>query len=169
MITSEQEFLSFLNANQFTYQRIEHPAVFTCNEADAHHSGIKAVSTKNLFLCDKKGRRFFLVVTACEKTVNLDGLSSQLGVSRLRFGLEENLLRLLGVMRGSVTMMGLANDTEHQVELWVDAEIWQGEHFLSHPLVNTATLVISKVELERFFALTGHVPKFFSEKEGSQE
>ena len=163
MIISEQEFLNFLNANQITYQRIEHPAVFTCDEADAHHSGIKAVSTKNLFLCDKKGRQFFLAVTACEKTVNLEGLSSQLGVSRLRFGSEENLMRLLGVTRGSVTMMGLANDTEHKIELWIDADIWQGEHFLSHPLVNTATLVISKVELKRFFELTGHVLHVFND------
>jgi Ala-tRNA(Pro) deacylase len=169
MMTSEQEFLSFMDAHGFTYQRIEHPAVFTCAEADLYHSGVIAVSTKNLFLCDKKGRRFFLAVTACEKNVDLTNLSSQLGVSRLRVGSEENLLRLLGVMRGAVTMMGLTNDMGHQVELWVDAEIWQGEQFLSHPLVNTATLVLSKAELERFFTLTGHTPKFFSDKKGSKE
>jgi len=168
MMTSEQEFLSFLDANHFAYKRIEHPAVFTCAEADLHHSGVAAVSTKNLFLCDKKGRRFFLAVTACEKSVDLNSLSSQLGVSRLRFGSEENLLSLLGVTRGSVTMMGLANDTEHKVELWVDTEIWQSENFLCHPLVNTTTLVLSKIELERFFTLTRHTPKFFIEKEDSQ-
>lgn len=168
MITSEQDFLSFLNDNRFVYQRIEHPAVFTCAEADLYHSDVVAVSTKNLFLCDKKGRQFFLAVTACEKTVNLESLSSQLGVSRLRFGSEENLMRLLGVTRGSVTMMGLANDTEHKVELWIDAEIWQGEHFLSHPLVNTATLVISKAELKRFFELAGHELHFFNENIGKQ-
>jgi Ala-tRNA(Pro) deacylase len=162
MITSESEFLTFLDANHFIYQRLEHPAVFTCAEADSHHADIEAVSTKNLFLCDKKGRRFFLAVTACEKTVKLDELSAQLGVSHIRFGSEENLMRLLGVTRGSVTMMGLANDTEHQVELWVDSEIWNGENFLCHPLVNTATLILSKAELERFFELTGHAPKFFN-------
>ena len=158
---TEQEFLTFMDANGFVYERIEHPAVFTCAEADLHRPKSPAVSTKNLFLCDKKARRFFLVVTACEKTVKLDKLSAQLGVAYLRFGSEENLLRLLGVTRGAVTMMGLANDTEHQVELWIDAEIWHGDHFLSHPLVNTATLILAKSELERFFALTGHAPHFF--------
>ena len=78
-------------------------------------------------------------------------------------------MHLMGVTRGSVTMMGLANDTEHKVELWIDAEIWRGEQFLCHPLVNTATLVLSKAELERFFILTGHAPHFFSEEEGNQE
>jgi len=161
MITSEQEFLNFLDANKFSFQRIEHPAVFTCAEADLHHSGVIAVSTKNLFLCDKKARRFFLAVTACEKTVNLEGLATQLEVPHLRFGSEENLGRMLGVTRGSVTIMGLANDTEHKVELWIDSEIWQGEHFLCHPLVNTSTLIMTKAELERFLNLTGHAPGFF--------
>lgn len=160
---SENEFIEFMNENGLVYQRLEHPAVFTCSEADMHHAGVDAVSTKNLFLCDKKARRFFLVVTACEKTVKLDALSSQLGVAHLRFGSEENLLRLLGVTRGSVTMMGLVNDADHVVELWVDKNIWAEENFLAHPLVNTATLVLSKAELERFFELTGHTLHFFSD------
>ena len=165
MITSEQEFLNFLDANHFVYQRFKHPPVFTCAEAALHRPDSPAVSTKNLFLCDKKKRHYFLVVTNCEKTVRLDDLKEQLGVSHLRFGSETDLMRLLGVGRGSVTMMGLANDTGHKVALWIDDEIWDGEQFLCHPLVNTATLVLSKAELERFFALTGHTPHFFSRKE----
>ena len=153
---NEKELLEFLGAHGFVFQRIEHPAVFTCAEAELHRPAQPAVSTKNLFLCDKKARRFFLAVTACEKTVKLDNLAIQLGVANVRFASEENLMRLFGVTRGSVTMMGLANDVEHVVELWIDAEIWQGDYFLSHPLVNTATLILSKAELERFFALTGH-------------
>ena len=162
LFASEHDFLNFLDANGFVYQHVEHPAVFTCAEAEAHRPTQEAVSTKNLFLCDKKARRFFLAVTACEKTVKLDALAAQLGVSYLRFGSEENLMRLLGVTRGSVTMMGLANDTEHKVELWIDAGIWQGEMFLSHPLVNTATLILAKAELQRFFALTGHELHLFT-------
>lgn len=164
MITSEQEFLAFLSGHGFAYQRIEHPAVFTCAEAERHRPNLPAVSTKNLFLCDKKARLFFLAVTACEKIVRLENLAAQLGVAHLRFGSEDNLMRLLGVTRGSVTMMGLANDMERQVELWIDLDIWQSEYFSSHPLVNTATLILARTELERFFALTGHVPHFFDEK-----
>jgi Ala-tRNA(Pro) deacylase len=167
MISSEREFLEFLDANQFEYRRVEHPAVFTCAEAEMHRPDVPATSTKNLFLCDKKARKFFLVVTSCEKSVNLEELSSELGIKHLRFGSEQNLERLLGVTRGAVTMMGLVNDTGQQAELWIDADIWQSDHFLSHPLVNTATLILSKPELERFFRLTGHVPHFFSENRRS--
>ena len=161
MLTSEREFLQFMDANRFAYQRLEHPAVFTCEEADRYHAGIEAVHTKNLFLCDKKKRHFFLVVTACEKTINLEGLSARFGISHLRFASEENLRRLLGVGRGAVTMLGLVNDSEGRVALWIDQEIWAGERFLCHPLVNTATLVLSRAELQRFFALTGHAPHLF--------
>lgn len=158
---NKQELLTFLDNNNFTFQRMEHPAVFTCAEAEQHRPDLPAVSTKNLFLCDKKARRFFLAVTACEKTMDLDVLAEQFGIKHLRFASEKNLERLLGVTRGSVTMMGLANDDEHTVELWMDDEIWQSEYFLSHPLVNTATLVLAKAELERFFSLTGHELHFF--------
>ena len=162
MITTEQEFLKFLDTHQFAYRRVEHPAVFTCAEAEHHRPPVPATSTKNLFLCDKKARRFFLAVTSCEKSIQLDALSAQLGVPHLRFASEENLYRHLGVRRGAVTMMGLLNDTDQHVELWMDAEIWQADHFLSHPLVNTATLVLSRANLERFLALTGHVLHFFT-------
>jgi Ala-tRNA(Pro) deacylase len=158
---NEKELLAFLDANDFVCERIEHPAVFTCAESEMHRPTVPAVSTKNLFLCDKKARRFFLVVTACEKTVKLEALALQIDVSHLRFASEENLMRLLGVTRGSVTMMGLVNDMEQNVELWVDAEIWQSEHFLSHPLVNTATLILAKPELEHFFKLTKHTLHLF--------
>ena len=158
---SEQELLAFLATNEFEIRQTEHPAVFTCEEAELHRADVNAVSTKNLFLCDKKARRFFLAVTACEKTIKLDGLADQLGVAHLRFGSEDNLIRLLGVTRGSVTMMGLVNDIEHQVQLWIDADIWQKETFQSHPLVNTATLIFTKAELERFFTLTGHSVHIF--------
>ena len=152
----EKDFLQFLDLHNFDYERIEHPPVYTCAEAEQHRPQREAVSTKNLFLCDKKARRFFLVVTACEKTMDLKHLAEQINVPKLRFGSEENLERLLGVKPGAVTMMGLINDSERQVELWLDDEIWQADLFQSHPLVNTATLLLSKASLERFFEMSGH-------------
>ena len=153
---NELELLAYLETHAIPYERYEHPAVFTCAEADVYSPPGESVHTKNLFLCDKKGRRFFLVVTSCEKTMDLARLGEQIGAPRLRFASEENLLRLLGVTRGSVTMMGLVNDTQGAVELWMDAGIWSSALFQSHPLVNTATLLLARADLERFFALTGH-------------
>ncbi len=156
MITSEKELLAFLDAHGIEYQRIEHPPVFTCAEAEQKRIKLPAASLKNLFLCDKKGRCFFLAVTACETILDLKRLAESVGVARLRFGSEADLERMLGLGRGAVTVLGLVNDAEHQVELWFDAEVWEGENFLCHPLVNTATLVLSKKSMERFFEISGH-------------
>jgi len=98
----------------------------------------------------------YLVVTACEKKLDFQRLGQQLGANKLHFASEEKLQDLLGLTRGSVTVLGLINDTDHRVQLWVDAEIWQQASFLCHPLVNTATLLLSKASLERFFQISGH-------------
>ena len=60
---------------------------------------------------------------------------------------------------GSVTVLGLLNDTGRAVELFVDAEVWHTSRWRCHPLVNTSTLVLSRDDVERFFAHTGHVPR----------
>ncbi len=165
MIATEKELLEFLEHHQLPFRYVVHEPVFTCAEAEQKRPDLPGVSTKNLFFCDKKEQRFFLVTTACEKQMDLAKLAGQLGVRKLRFASEENLTRLLGVTRGAVTMLGLVNDARRAVELWVDAQVWGSETFLCHPLVNTATLVLSKKSLEQFFALTGHTVRLF-EAEG---
>ena len=156
MITTEKEILDYLDGHGFHYQRVEHAPVYTCAEAERERPPLPAASLKNLFLRDKKGQRFFLAVTACEKSLDFSRLAQQVGVSKLSFGPEDDLERLLGVGRGAVTVLGLVNDAEHRVELWVDAQVWKSENFLCHPLVNTATLVLSKASLMHFFELSGH-------------
>jgi Ala-tRNA(Pro) deacylase len=161
MIQSEKELLRHLDQHQIAYQRVEHPPVFTCEQADQYRPDLPGVSTKNLFLRDKK-RHFYLVMTACEKKLDLKKLGQALGAAKLHFGSPENLLELLQLTPGSVTVLGLVNDPQHRVELWIDQDIWEDEFFLCHPLVNTASLVLSKSDLLRLFELTGHPLHFFS-------
>jgi Ala-tRNA(Pro) deacylase len=155
MIANEKELLEYLQQQGIPYQRIDHPAVFTCDEAERYRPKLPGVSTKNLFLQDKRGNSF-LLMTDCEKRTNLKALGSQIGVTKLHLGSEERLQELLGVNRGAVTVLGLINDIHHQVQLLIDEDIWKGEYFLCHPLVNTATLVLAKDDLERYFTITGH-------------
>jgi Ala-tRNA(Pro) deacylase len=158
MYRTETELLQFLDEQALPYQRTQHPPVYTCEQAELFRPAMPGMSTKNLFLRDEK-RRFYLAMTACEKRLDLKLLGRLAGAPKLNFGDETRLLDLLGVTPGAVTVLGLVNDTQHQVQLWVDAEIWQATHFLCHPLVNTATLVIARPHLLRFFALTGHTPQ----------
>jgi Ala-tRNA(Pro) deacylase len=145
----------FLAEAGVSYERFDHPAVFTCEESEKLPK-MPGADTKNLFLQEEKGSRFFLVSVPHAKRADLKALASLLGVKRLMFGKEPDLLRLLGVTPGSVTMMGLMNDTDHAVEFWIDESIWKADLVQAHPLVNTATIIIPHDGLVKFFEKTGH-------------
>ena len=48
--------------------------------------------------------------------------------------------KFLDITPGSVSVMGLMNDTENQVQLLVDADILEGEYLGCHPCINTSSL-----------------------------
>jgi Ala-tRNA(Pro) deacylase len=141
------------------YERFDHTPVFTCDEAYAALPHNAAVQTKNIFLRDKRGRRHLLLVTTCEKAVDIKKFAGQADADHLSFASPERLMKYLGVEPGSVTVLGLINDTEKAVELYVDRDVWDTPQWRCHPLVNSATLVLARTDLERFFAHTGHAPR----------
>lgn len=150
--------LTLLDQLQISYTKYEHPPVFTCDEAYAAIPDDPAVQTKNIFLRDKRGRRHLLLVTTCEKAVDIKRFAEQANADRLSFGSPERLMKYLGVEPGSVTVLGLVNDTTNAVELYIDADVWHTARWRCHPLVNTATLVLSRPDVEKFLASTGHAP-----------
>ena len=150
------DIFDFLQANAIPYQRYDHVPVYTCEQSNAVLGPIPGGRTKNLFLRDDKGKRHFLLTTRDDKQADLKRLSDQLGIKRLGFASADRLLQYLGVDPGSVTMLALINDTSHSVQLLIDRDVWSEQSLHCHPLVNTATLVIPRTELERFFSLTGH-------------
>jgi Ala-tRNA(Pro) deacylase len=142
-----------------TPERHDHAAVYTCEEAERAVPDTGAVHTKNLFLRDKRGRRHVLLVTTCAKSVNLRAFAGQVNVDNLSFASADRLSRYLGVSPGSVTLLGLANDTSRSIEVYFDEDVWNAHRIHAHPLVNTATLVLTHDDVVRFFEHTGHVPK----------
>ena len=147
------DIYSFLDRHQIAYQRFDHPAVFTCEEAERLCPEMPGRSIKNLLLRDRDGIRHFLVVVPYGKKVDLKALKDLLGVSKLSFASPERLPKYLGVEPGSVSLLGIVNDAEHGVEVVIDEELW-GQSLQCHPLVNTATLVISPEGVERFLEAT---------------
>jgi len=139
-----------------SYERFDHPAVYTVSEAKKLSPEMDGASTKNLFLRDKKGIRHFLVVVPQDKQVDLKELSSILEASRLSFASPDRLNKYLGIEPGSVSILALLNDPEKTVEVFVDNELWNAEIILCHPLVNTSTLAITRDGIKQFLEKTGH-------------
>jgi len=157
-IVGEQPLLDYLDRAGVVYSRIEHPAVFTCEEASRYRPEVPGLETKNLFLRDERGD-FYLVMTDCAKRLDLKNLGQRAGARKLQFGMPAQLDDCLGLTPGSVTVFGLVNDPGRRVELLVDAEFWPAAAYLCHPMVNTSTLVLDHASLARFLHLTGHTPR----------
>jgi Ala-tRNA(Pro) deacylase len=152
----------FLTTHAIKLERHEHAAVMTVAESDLLVPVLPGAKTKNLFLRDKKGLKHFLVTIPAASSVNLNRLGDALGVGRLGFASADRLFTHLGVTPGSVSLLGLVNDTAHHVQFVIDQTLWDASAVQAHPLINTATMVIPHAELVRFLAATGHAPQIIS-------
>ncbi len=150
------DFYQYLDEHQIEYERYDHPPVYTVDDVKRLVPPLPAAKTKNLFLRDHKGRRHFLVIVPADKRVDIKALNALIGASRLSFGSADRLRKFLGVDPGSVTIFALVNDPDHSVELIIDEILWTQQAYQFHPLINTATLVISNDNLKQFLASTGH-------------
>jgi len=137
-MTKQQKTLQKLDDMNIAYDLKEHPAVYTIEEMDG--LGISEDVVKNLFLRDSSGKRHFLVVVPKEKQANLRSISDKLGTSRLSFASEDRLERYLKLSKGSVSPLGVLNDTDNAVEVVFDKDLIGRQRVGVHPNDNTATV-----------------------------
>ena len=117
------DIYAVLDRHGIAYERVDHPPVYTCEQARELVPPLPGREVKNLFLRDKKGRRHFLVVVGYDKSVDLKSLSKVLEAPGLTMGSPERLGRYLGVEPGSVTVLAAVNDVEAAVEVVFDADL----------------------------------------------
>jgi Ala-tRNA(Pro) deacylase len=141
-----------LDALGIVYARHEHPAVFNAEDASKYWDPIDGVQCKNLFLRNKKGDRHYLVVVEISRRVDLKDLVKVVGDDRLSFGSPERLMAELGLTPGSVSPFGLINDDDGSVRVLIDADLRGAERLIFHPNINTASVVVSWEDLEKFLA-----------------
>ena len=58
----------------------------------------------------------------------------------------------LGLTPGSVSPFGLIDDTDGSVRVLIDQDLRGAERLIFHPNINTASVVVSWADLERFLA-----------------
>ncbi len=137
----------FLDELGIEYWRIDHEAAFTmevCLEIDKK---LEATICKNLFLCNRQKTEFYLLMMPGDKPFKTKELSAQIGSSRLSFAGEESMLEYLDVEPGSVSFLGLMNDSGKKVQLLVDEDVLGGEWIGMHPCVNTSSLKIRTADV----------------------
>ena len=138
------------------YERHEHPAVATVEEAQKYWTGIDAAHCKNLFLRNQKGNRHYLVVLLHSKRADLRAVADQIGDGKLSFASPERLMAHLGLTPGSVSPFGLINDRPHIVRVVLDRDLRATSRVSFHPNINTRTYVIATTDFTRFLEACGN-------------
>ncbi len=146
-----------LDALAIPYRHLSHDAAETMEACAEIDTRLGTKMCKNLFLTNRQQTDFYLLLMPGDKPFKTKELSGQLGVARLSFASGERMEEYLGLLPGSVSVMGLMNDKAHAVRLLVDADLLKSDEIGVHPCLNTASLAISTADLlEKFLPHTGH-------------
>lgn len=132
----------FLKKLGISFERVEHEPAMTIPACVEVEEKLGTPICKNLFLCNRQETEFYLLLLRGDKQFKTKDVSKQIGTARLSFANEEHLKNLLGLTPGSVTVLGLMNDTRNQVRLLIDKDLLEQSKLGCHPCLNTATLAI---------------------------
>ncbi len=146
-LPKEKRVYDLLDELGLSYERIDHEALMTmeaCKEVD---EALDAMICKNLFLCNRQQTQFYLLMIPGDKTFHTKELSSQIGSARLSFADAQHMEEYLDILPGSVSIMGLMNDSENHVRLLVDEDVLKGEYLGCHPCVNTSSLKLRTADV----------------------
>src|SRR5579863_9779910 len=110
MPASPDDLIAYLAKLGVETTTVDHPPLFTVGDSQALRGDIPGGHTKNLFVKDKKGRLFLLVLGE-ETTIDLKRAHEKIGAQgRVSFGSAELLEEVWGVKPGAVTPFGAIND-----------------------------------------------------------
>lgn len=148
-LDKEIRVYDFLDKLGIQYQRIDHEAAMTmeaCEEID-RALGDNTTICKNLFLCNRQETVFYLLLMPGDKPFKTRDLSAQIHSSRLSFAKPEYMEKYLDITPGSVSVLGLMNDSEKKVQLLIDEDVMKEPYFGCHPCINTSSLKFTTEDL----------------------
>ena len=148
-LDKEIRVYDFLDKLGIQYQRIDHEAAMTmeaCEEID-RALGDNTTICKNLFLCNRQETDFYLLLMPGDKPFKTKDLSAQIHSARLSFAKPEYMEKYLDITPGSVSVLGLMNDSEKKVKLLIDEDVMKEPYFGCHPCINTSSLKFTTEDL----------------------
>ena len=151
---NKQETYDFLAVQGVEFEITEHPAVFNMAEVAQIELPYPEADAKNLFVRDDKKRRYYMITVQGDKRVNLKEFRRRFGLRALSFASADDLMAILGLIPGAVTPLGLLNDEERRVELFLDSDL--RELIGVHPNDNTATIWLKPQDLVQVIEAHGN-------------
>ena len=143
---TKQETYDFLTARGVRYEVTEHAAVYDMEELSRVPLPYPDRMGKNLFVRDEKRSAWCLITVMGDKRVDLNAFRRAHGLRRLSFASADELREILRLSPGAVTPLGLLNDDEKRVTLYLDSA-FMGGLIGVHPCDNTATVWLRAEDL----------------------
>lgn len=147
-----------LDRMRIEYTRLSHPAAATMKQCESITGKSGAKHCKNLFLTNRSGTRFFLVMLRMDKSFRTAVVSRQLNAARLSFAAADQLRNILGLEQGSVSVAGLINDKEHIVHVAIDRDLLELRSILIHPNINTSSIELRVCDVLGFLKELNYTP-----------
>ncbi|MGL4694931.1 prolyl-tRNA synthetase associated domain-containing protein [Enterococcus larvae] len=135
---------------------VEHPPVFTTEEADHYIEGLEGVRTKSMFLTNKKKTTFYLLIMDDAQRLDMDAFKTIVGANRIKMASAESLMEKLQLTPGSVSIFGLLNNGEKDVHVYFAKDILAEKRMSFHPNDNTKTILLDTQDVLRFVEALGY-------------
>lgn len=146
-----QKIKQYLKDHNIDFTTYEHEPVFTCEQAENSqgYNEIKGTHAKNLFIKDRRAKNFYLIILPFSKQFSIKEFEQSLN-QKLKFANEKELLEILDITPGAVSILGLINDTENKVKVFIDKSVYESDFVSFHPCINTETLGFSKANFQKY-------------------
>lgn len=156
-LPKEMAVYDLLEKLDIPYARIDHEVTATIEDCHDVDKILGIEICKNLFLCNAQKTKFYMLMMPGTKQFKTKDLSSQINSSRLSFAGADFMEEFLDITPGSVSIMGLMNDSNKRVQLLMDKEVVDSEYLGCHPCINTSSLKLKTADvLEKFLPEVGH-------------
>ena len=153
----KQAIYAYLAAQGIPHEITEHPAVFNMAEVAEIDLPHPEADAKNLFVRDDKKRHYYLITVKADKRVDLKAFRRRHGTRPLTFASAEDLSRILGLIPGAVTPLGVLNDASAAVEVFLDRDFFGDPGLIGvHPNDNTATVWLRAADLAALIEAHGN-------------
>lgn len=153
MYTNKEEVYKYLDNLNIKYKIVEHPPVFTMEEMSKLNLENNNETVKNIFIRDDKKQNYYLILVSANKRINLKELRKNLNLRPLTFASEDDLYKYLVLKKGSVTVLGILNDTECKVKVLIDSDIKEFNEVGVHPNENTASIYLKLEDIIKILKL----------------
>lgn len=157
---NKKEIYEYLKEKNIWHEITEHKAVYNMEELSEIDMPYPEADAKNLFIRDDKKKNYYIITVKGDKKVNLKEFRKNNDTRPLTFASESDLMDIMKLIPGAVTPLGLLNDDELKVQLYLDRYFINDAHIVGiHPNDNTATVWLKPEDLISIIKEHGNLVK----------